>query len=379
MGANQLTTKGKPDAERPVDSRVVSRVVRELNTICKTTTFDFAQSIGKVVIDNFYGGDLGGWRDRGPKDASFRTLAKHPDLPLSPSALYRSVAIYEVCTRLAIGPRGRLSSSHVREVLALSSEHQERLLRRAEGERWSVAKLREEAAGIADRRSRGGRKRKVPLLATLETLGRLVDESRGCLVGADESALELSSEQAREAAEVLRCVQQACSMLETKLRAEGASNADAGLQSDILQPEQEHPPALNLGAGTGDLSSRHRKSSGPFGILIVEDNPAYARALARLAADYGEVTIAGTVGEAHSAIARAKEGWKAFILDAALPDGSGIELLARAREHSPSTRAMLITGYLDSKKANAAYKLGAQFLAKPFGTADVLRFLDSLV
>jgi hypothetical protein len=141
MSTDDLCITGEAGAE---NGRLIEQIVRQLNAVCKSATFEFALSIGKVVIDNVYAGNLLAWRDRGPKNASFRKLAKHPELPMSPSALYRCVAIYELSDRLAIDPRGRLSSSHLRLVLPLSQEVQERLLRRADAEAWSVARLGEE-------------------------------------------------------------------------------------------------------------------------------------------------------------------------------------------------------------------------------------------
>src|SRR5689334_13773044 len=69
----------------------IDRLVLELNSICKTATLDFAIAVGRSIIAGCYGGDLESWRARGEKDASFRKLARHRLLPMSPAALYRSV------------------------------------------------------------------------------------------------------------------------------------------------------------------------------------------------------------------------------------------------------------------------------------------------
>jgi len=85
----------------PDDDRV-DRAVQQLNTICKVATMDFALAVGKLIIDEFYDGRVDSWRLREPKDHSLRKLSRHPDLPMSPGALYRSVAMYEVCSRLGV-------------------------------------------------------------------------------------------------------------------------------------------------------------------------------------------------------------------------------------------------------------------------------------
>jgi hypothetical protein len=139
-------TKGAQSlVECPDDARI-ERVVRNLNTLCKTATFDFAIAVGKVVIDGVYGGDLSAWRSRRRKSTSFRALARHPDLPMSPSALCRSVAIYELSCRLNVQRWKHISTSHIRLVLPLPAASQGGLLERADLERWSVDHLRAQIA-----------------------------------------------------------------------------------------------------------------------------------------------------------------------------------------------------------------------------------------
>src|SRR5689334_19972962 len=70
---------------------------------------------------------------------------------MSPSALYRSVAIYELCERLGINETQHLSTSHIRLVLPLPENAQRRLLRTAELERWPVVRLRKEIEQVRDR------------------------------------------------------------------------------------------------------------------------------------------------------------------------------------------------------------------------------------
>src|SRR5258708_6990288 len=81
---------------RIADDRVDAVVLR-LNAICRTATVDVAMAVGSLVIETFYSGDLTSWRTRGPKHASLRKVAKHPQLLMSSGSLYRCVAIYEMC------------------------------------------------------------------------------------------------------------------------------------------------------------------------------------------------------------------------------------------------------------------------------------------
>jgi hypothetical protein len=196
----------------------VERVVRQLNAICKTATFDFAMSVGKLIIDNFYSGDLEAWRSRGIKNVSFRRLANHPDLPMSATALYRSTAIYEVCRRIGADDWKHLSTSHVRLVLPLPPNQQVRLLKRAEADGWSVQRLREEVGALqpSGQVSRGGRKKRPRFRKALRSLQAFLDESQ-CILGAGAPAVDISPESARSLVQLLHSVQCACAELERRV------------------------------------------------------------------------------------------------------------------------------------------------------------------
>jgi hypothetical protein len=136
---HQATPVGDADA-----SDRIEHVVLKLNGICRAATYEFATAVGRLVIDEFYRGDPTKWRERGLKSVSFRKLSRHPRLPMSPAALYRCVAIYELCQRIGIKEWRHVSTSHMRLVLPLGAVEQKRLLLHAEADRWSVRQLTEE-------------------------------------------------------------------------------------------------------------------------------------------------------------------------------------------------------------------------------------------
>src|SRR5580704_6459476 len=179
------------ETERAKLDDVVEQTVVRLNRICKMATLEFALTVGQIVIEHFYLGDLARWRDRDPqKDTSLRKLARHPMLPMSAAALYRSVAIYELCERLQIRTWRHISTGHMRLVLPLSAIEQERLLRAAEAGGWPVRRLDEEVAGIAHvesatRRDRGGRRR-------ISGLQRAMKPVQMCVRAVDELLKEES-------------------------------------------------------------------------------------------------------------------------------------------------------------------------------------------
>jgi hypothetical protein len=191
----------------------VDTVVRRLNQLCKMTTFEFAMAVGRLIVDSFYRSDLNAWRTRGPKCASFRKLARHPDLPMSPSGLYRSVALYELAKRLRVDSWKHISTSHMRLVLPLPGEDQTELLNMAENNLWSVERLRQEVCGRDHRRAggRGGRPRRPVVEASLQTLEKQLEHVRRSTVSGLEA---ISPEAAQSLCEMLRRVRGSCEQLE---------------------------------------------------------------------------------------------------------------------------------------------------------------------
>jgi hypothetical protein len=146
-------------ARSDLSAEELDAVVRQLNGICRSASLEFALRVGALIIHHFYGGDMEGWRERGPKINSFRRLAEHPELALSAAALYRCVAIFEICERLRAASRWRrLGATHLRVVIGIPSDKQEYLLSQANEECWSVQVLQAKAQSLRAWRPRGGRR-----------------------------------------------------------------------------------------------------------------------------------------------------------------------------------------------------------------------------
>jgi CheY-like chemotaxis protein len=206
-------------------------------------------------------------------------------------------------------------------------------------------------------------------------MSKYVDGPRGPLLA--DSAVGLSSEEVREAAALVDRVRCAFATLETRLA--GAAQAGRARSHIASEATDFFDDEEGCDAGTSADAEGARRDHRAVGgrILILEDNTAFGRAMERIAQAYGEVVVAGTVGAANAALVEPRRRWRAFIFDEALTDGSGLEVMARARERFRRTRALLITGHLDAHKANQAYRLDAAFLAKPFRKVDLERFLES--
>jgi len=103
--------------------------------------------------------------------------------------------------------------------------------------------------------------------------------------------------------------------------------------------------------------------------LILEDDPAVSRAIARLLAAYGNTRIARTCADGIAAVDAKRP--VALIVDEHLPDGSGLEVLQRVMSAANPPSALVLTGSDDADVANRAFLLGARYARKPV-RADVL-------
>jgi DNA-binding NarL/FixJ family response regulator len=106
--------------------------------------------------------------------------------------------------------------------------------------------------------------------------------------------------------------------------------------------------------------------------LIVEDDDAVARGLARWLSLVGPVECVGTVAEAR--VALGSKAWAGLILDLTLPDGSGFEVLEYARTLDETLPALILTGHLNRDVANRSFDLGAAYVVKPIEKAQIEAF-----
>ena len=107
-------------------------------------------------------------------------------------------------------------------------------------------------------------------------------------------------------------------------------------------------------------------------ILIVDDEINMRKILAsNLALDGHAITEASGVAQALGYLAANR--FDAVITDQKMPDGLGIDLLARTREIDPSLAVVLLTAFATVEMAVAGMRQGAfDFLTKPF-RPDVVR------
>ena len=105
-------------------------------------------------------------------------------------------------------------------------------------------------------------------------------------------------------------------------------------------------------------------------VLVVDDEPLIRYALVeRLTAEGYRVDEADS---AAAALARSEEGVDLVLLDFRLPDGDGLSVLKRIKEHDPDTLVILLTAYSSVATAVEAIKQGAYHYAnKPFDLDEI--------
>lgn len=106
-------------------------------------------------------------------------------------------------------------------------------------------------------------------------------------------------------------------------------------------------------------------------ILVVDDEPSMREVLEIMLKREGhESHLAASVTEAREALAR--HAFDMVITDLRMPDGTGIEVLERAREANPDVVVLLITAFADTETAIKAMQQGAyDYLTKPFKIDEI--------
>src|SRR5689334_23495782 len=145
MGADSSLAVAVPVPILPPERSDLDSLVYELRQLYGGAGVRLAVEMGRLIIERLFRGDLALWRARGRKDVSFRKLEAHPDPPFRASTLSRAVAIYMLSQRRAdLTALRHVGPSHLHEIACLGEKEQDRLLERAEMEKWSIRKLRQE-------------------------------------------------------------------------------------------------------------------------------------------------------------------------------------------------------------------------------------------
>ena len=114
-------------------------------------------------------------------------------------------------------------------------------------------------------------------------------------------------------------------------------------------------------------------------VLVVDDEDALRDLLSAELKRVGyEVTSAGDGIEAIPLIQQYK--FDAVLLDISMPNTGGIEVLKFIQQNSPTTKAIMLTGFADLKHAMESKQFGASdFITKPFSISDVKATLEKVL
>ncbi len=177
-------------AQEPAAS--IEEIARLIEELGRSSGFERRRKIGETVFAGLFGGSRLAWRARGAvRSPSFRELAARLDGRISKSELHRSVKTYLLATDLPFLQSSlHLTVSHADAVDGLGRAEQERLLRLAERELWSVRHLRDERRKFAAARQSSLPKRRGRPKASLPQLAITVARDAERRLKSMRSALE---------------------------------------------------------------------------------------------------------------------------------------------------------------------------------------------
>lgn len=114
-------------------------------------------------------------------------------------------------------------------------------------------------------------------------------------------------------------------------------------------------------------------------ILIVDDETEIVDQVKEFFEDEGYRVFTAETGQEGVRLLR-REKPTLLILDMKLPDIPGLTVLKVAKEESPGTKVIAITGYIDQVMFDQAEELGRDsFLQKPFDLARLKAEVDHLI
>ena len=107
-------------------------------------------------------------------------------------------------------------------------------------------------------------------------------------------------------------------------------------------------------------------------VLVVEDDLPVQRSLERWLQRTSPVVAARTAAEAQ-AIVRGETALAGALIDARLPDGSGLELLAEIRARNRALPVVIMSAHLDRDLVNRTFLLEAHYVNKPLLAPELER------
>lgn len=224
MTSADLVTTDKPastehlDQLTPEQRSALDALVQQLNEVQQEAVLQTAYSIGKLVLEAVFDGDVGRFRQKQASNLTWRALTEHPDLEVNHSALWYSVALHENFALLGEDIGRALSLRHHRLLAHVSdTEVRRKLAQRTLSEELTTRALEtaiKEAKATNSSAKRGRKAAPEPV----KRLGRAAKELEGLAVGS-----ELVGEPRQEA---LAATQRLATMVAALLAQFGAASAE---------------------------------------------------------------------------------------------------------------------------------------------------------
>lgn len=109
-------------------------------------------------------------------------------------------------------------------------------------------------------------------------------------------------------------------------------------------------------------------------VLVVDDHPAFRRALTSALRMVKGIEVAAEAGGGHEATAQARETDPDLVLmDLSMPDFDGIEAMRRIHRDRPDLPVVILTAHADPGVEKEAREAGASgFLAKGTALEDIV-------
>jgi DNA-binding NarL/FixJ family response regulator len=113
-------------------------------------------------------------------------------------------------------------------------------------------------------------------------------------------------------------------------------------------------------------------------VLIVDDHPAFRRALTSALRMVDDIEVAGEAGGGIAAAKRAEElEPDLVIMDLSMPDLSGIEAMQQIHKRNPDLPVVILTAHADPGVEKEARRAGASgFIAKGSALEDLVIVLQ---
>ena len=131
-------------------------------------------------------------------------------------------------------------------------------------------------------------------------------------------------------------------------------------------------------ASRGDRATELSAAGGGETVLVVEDNPQVRRLSVRRLELLGYGAVEADSGPSATALLEREQKIDLIFSDVVMPGGmTGYELASFTRQHHPSVRILLTSGYDAEQQATVVSDL--RVLRKPYNQADLARALRDIL